>query len=566
MNNRYNLRKRNSLEDVYTLNKKQKTVESSFDQTEINDPESDSDSDSFINDEDEYYDSLINNIYQELKGYKIPKELFAGIMKSNILKLVDVISEENDKNQWKKGLSDEEIKVLEPKLIELQKNLKNENPSIVKILSANITEEDKKSCLQLFDVMNSYEIGSQDFYNTRSTLVQLLKSENQTEKDIEDLENFENSMKNVVLDGKSFKTKIFELKTTNEIKSIIYSKYIKLEKMSIMDSEFTGLKNQIEWSLSLPYDKSMTPQQFKNQDITNYMLETKMRLNKELDCLESVKNQLLLLLNDSFTSNNSKKAIALCGPPGTGKTSIAKAFAIAIGLPYYVVSMGGVKDSSFLQGNSDVWVGSSPGIIVKALKDMKCNNGIIIFDEVDKLGNTHEGIETQYSLLHISDFTQNNAFRDKYLIDIPIDLSNMWFFYLMNNTDSLDSAFKNRLPIINIPDYVFDEKINIAKNYIIPKELNVSGLDSNDVIFTTEAVQYIVHLQKSGNDGMRLIQNIIKNIISKIKFKKIHGKEAQHIFPNQYFEFELPLKINSAILLKLIDSKSDKFEYLSMYS
>ncbi len=507
----YNLRKR-SIDDEntydHTNTKKLKTLEISED--------SSSTDDSFIDDlEDNRINTFIDNIHSELKKYKVPRDILEQIIQTNILKLADVCSDEyfEKSKEWKTNLSEEEIKRLEPQFETITQELVDEQPNVAKILDANLTQLEKKRCLQLLDIMNSHEPGSSEFYEVNAQLIDILeKAKLKTKLDVQKLEKEEDRLKKIILDNYTLKDRILNLKAPDDTKSIIYSKYLKLEHLDISDSEYSTLKSWLEWAASLPYNKII---KLKTDDMYNFFTDVQKKLDTHLYGLKNIKQQLLLLLNNSLTSKKARKAIALCGPPGTGKTSIARAFAKSVGLPFDSISLGGMCDSTFLNGSDNVYVGATPSIIVKILKKMKYSNGIVQFDEVDKVP-----LDIQYALLHITDFIQNQEFCDKFLSEIKIDISKLWFFYSMNDENVIDKALKDRLPIIRVGSYNFHEKINIVKNYILPEELELVGMKSSDVIFTEEAARNIAYYNRNEfqNEGIRPIKNIVEDIVSKINF------------------------------------------------
>jgi ATP-dependent Lon protease len=499
--------------------------------------------------EDEY--DFIDDTEEDSSGRKVNGNVLLPFL-LNSLK-----TQEDESKDWSKDLSKRQIKKLRPTYEKIKDEMIDSNPSIDKILNAKLNKDERTRCFELFNMFKNSELYSELYYHYKNRLNDLLKkAENKSEEQFK-FEEKQETLFNQILekDKDSLKTKILRLNAPLNIKKIIYEKYLKLEKMDISDSEYTNLKNNIEWSISIPYNIVRNP--FQDKSTFDIISNTKKYLDSKLFGMEKVKQQLLLLLNNCLTSPNAKKAIALCGQPGVGKTSIAKTFAEAIGLPFEQISLGGAKDSTLFFGSDNVYIGSSPGIIVKLLKNMGSCDGIILFDEIDKLAETPEGREMQYALLHITDDAQKEHFRDKYLADITIDISKLWFFYSMNDEDSLDTALRDRLPIINVPNYKFDEKVQIIKNYTLPTELKDIGMNKDDLIISKEITESIV--KRFENDGLRQIKKYIRELVSKINFYRNCDEELRKTLLFKIKNFKLPYTIDSIkVLDDIMEPPTDK--------
>jgi ATP-dependent Lon protease len=191
----------------------------------------------------------------------------------------------------------------------------------------------------------------------------------------------------------------------------------------------------------------------------------------------------------------------------------------SLNLPFYHISLGGIKDGSFLDGFSNTYIGSKQGIIVDALIKMNCNNGIIFFDEIDKISDSIEGVEVVNQLIHILDNTQNNKFYDKYISDIPIDLSNIWFICSLNNLDVINPILKNRLFVVDVDGYGTIQKIEISKNILIPKKMKEYGLD-NQLHFDDQVIEYIINKHKKTDRGVRELKRNLDTICKRLDILK----------------------------------------------
>ena len=264
---------------------------------------------------------------------------------------------------------------------------------------------------------------------------------------------------------------------------------------------------------------------------TTFLKNVTNSLNTELYGMKYVKEQLLLFLNSKLTNPNMKGcSLALVGPPGVGKTTIARHLAEVMKWPFEQISFGGAGSSDFLKGHDYTYVGSRPGEIVRCLSRMKYKNGILFLDEYEKVS---ENKDIASSLLHITDFQQNHEFQDNYLSDIKIDLSQLWFIYSMNELPK-DTALRDRLFVINVPAYSHEDKANILTNFVIPKTLRNINLQSNDVYVDEKSARYIVNAISPDESGIRSIEQHTKDIVNKINF----------IIMNQDSDGNLPEEFN----------------------
>ncbi len=342
-------------------------------------------------------------------------------------------------------------------------------------------------------------------------------------------------------------TRILTCDHSDEIKSIIYDKYT--------NSTCDKYRAWIEYALKLP--TKMKPLPEMNQcDLIN-LFRTK--LNKYIYGMDNIKEELLALVATMLSSKINKsgratknKIIGLVGPPGIGKTMIARALADIFELPLEQISLGGANDSSVLEGHSFTYEGSEPGMIVKSIIKMKCTNGIFYFDEVEKTAN-HRSREVQHSLLHILDFTQNHDFRDKYITEIPIDLSNCVFILSMNSLDDMDSALKSRIPIVEFQGYTNQEKNIIFKQFLLPEILLNYDIDKKNIKVPHMVRQYIINKtveegHKNDRSGVRGLKNNIDKLIKHINLRFITN------------EIKYPYTVSINIMDKLLDTPRNKMD------
>ena len=350
---------------------------------------------------------------------------------------------------------------------------------------------------------------------------------------------------------------ILALPTSSDIKLTIYRKFVELRDNPETDSK---LRSWLKEVLRLPFDSIKV---FDNspEEMNKKLLDTRAILDKELFGMEKVKEQLLLFLHAKMVNPNSKGCcLALVGPPGVGKTSIAKCLAKAMELPFEQISFGGVQSSEFVKGHDYTYVGSKPGEIARCLSRMRYKNGIMFFDEYDKISQNKDIVS---SLLHITDFSQNHEFRDNYFSDITIDLSSLWFIYSMNEIPE-DSALQDRLFTIKIDGYTEKDKIQIVIRHLFPKYLKNLCIDQNDILIDEETACHLIRKSSKPNKGIRDIERLVKDVITKLSFIVQHGDMKVSFSLAQKLSY--PITLTKQIIDGVTKSNEDNTSsYLNMY-
>jgi ATP-dependent Lon protease len=274
-------------------------------------------------------------------------------------------------------------------------------------------------------------------------------------------------------------------------------------------------------------------------------------------------------LNDRLTNPNGKTQpiLALKGKPGVGKTHVAEAIAIATGLPFQKINLGGSVDSTIFKGSDNVWSGASPSLLLQLIARSGYNNPIVLLDEVDKLSENMKGLSIQHALLHVLDPLQNKTFQDGFLNEMNHDISNVWFILSMNDDTTLDPALKDRLEIIEIQDYTEEDKIKILENYTLPSLLKEKGLEKGDVVFTKETLRYLVKMYSQETSGMRCLKRIVNDILSKISLWNSVSLKQRESFQFSVPNFNnYPYIIKESYVPKLIQKPNKTASYKTMYS
>ena len=302
-------------------------------------------------------------------------------------------------------------------------------------------------------------------------------------------------------DYQKFKKKIAELAFEGEIKETVESE---LEKFSLMDpnsSEYIGTRNFLELVTTLPWKEDHFGLDDVKKRIIEYLAVRKMK--------QDSKGSILLLV----------------GPPGVGKTSIGRSIANAMNKPFYRFSVGGMRDEAEIKGHRRTYIGAMPGKIIQGLKITKTSSPVFMIDEVDKMGSSHNG-DPASALLEVLDPEQNISFRDTYL-DLPFNVSNVFFILTANTLDSVPGPLLDRAEIIHLSGYIDQEKIEIARKYLIPKNLKKNGLAKNQVKYTKAALVKIAE-EYAREAGVRHYEKCLDKIHRKIVTQMIFDSENKN--------------------------------------
>lgn len=331
--------------------------------------------------------------------------------------------------------------------------------------------------------------------------------------------------------GENQSTEIHELRTrgiwklwSKEVADIFEKELTKLERINPQSPDYNVQLTYLQTMLSLPWGVYTTD----NLNIKN----AERTLNKDHYGLEKVKERILehlavLQLKDDMKS----PIVCLYGPPGVGKTSLGRSIAAALKRQYVRMSLGGVHDEAEIRGHRKTYIGAMPGRIIKSLIKAGSSNPVIILDEIDKLGSDHRG-DPSSAMLEVLDPEQNNTFHDNYL-DVDYDLSKVMFIATANNLGTIPAALLDRMELIEVSGYITEEKIEIARRHLVPKELNNNGLKKEDVKLSKAALEYIIenHTRES---GVRELEKKINKIMRKIAldFARKGYKEVHNIKPD----------------------------------
>lgn len=291
-----------------------------------------------------------------------------------------------------------------------------------------------------------------------------------------------------------------------EVGKIFDRELAKLERLNPQSPDYNVQLSYLQVLLSLPWN-------VYSQDSLNIQNAEKV-LNKDHYGLEKVKERILEHLAVLKLKGDMKSPIiCLYGPPGVGKTSLGRSIATSLKRKYIRMSLGGVHDEAEIRGHRKTYIGAMPGRIIKSLIKAETSNPVIILDEIDKLGSDHHG-DPSSALLEVLDPEQNNSFHDNY-VDIDYDLSKVMFIATANNIGAIPPPLLDRMELIEVSGYITEEKIEIARRHLIPKELENNGLTKDNVKFTPPAIEYIIE-NYTRESGVRELEKKISKIMRKI--------------------------------------------------
>ena len=313
----------------------------------------------------------------------------------------------------------------------------------------------------------------------------------------------------------SFKKQIKKRNLPNEVIKVLNKEIERLEMMAQSTAEYGVTYNYIDWILALPWNEF-------TKDNDNILIAEKI-LNQDHFGLKDIKDRILEMIAVLQLKKNKKSPIqCFVGPPGVGKTSLGKSIARALNRKFVRLSLGGIRDEAEIRGHRRTYIGALPGRIIQGLKKAESSNPVFILDEIDKMGNDFRG-DTAASLLEVLDPQQNNSFSDHFL-ELGYDLSSIMFITTANTIYNIPTALLDRMEILNLPGYTPMEKIEIAKNFLIPRQIEENGLNIKNIKIQLSAIKELIeyYVREAGVRNLeRVIGNICRKIAKQIVEKKI---------------------------------------------
>ena len=315
----------------------------------------------------------------------------------------------------------------------------------------------------------------------------------------------------------NLKQRILDKKMPSEVEEKALKELSRMDKMNPSSPDYTVLNTYLDWLLDLPLNEESKDRES--------LLDAEAILEADHYGLEKVKERIVEYLAVlKLTGKVGGSILCLYGPPGVGKTSIAKSVARALDRKFVRMSLGGVKDEAEIRGHRKTYVGAMPGRIMYAMKDAGTCNPVVLLDEIDKLSSDLRG-DPASALLEVLDPEQNSTFRDRYL-EIPYDLSKVLFITTANSLDTIPSPLLDRMEVIELSGYTRNEKAEIAKRYLVPKEIEKNGLDSKKIEFTESGVYRLID-GFTREAGVRNLEREIGGVCRKAATSFAEGKRKR---------------------------------------
>lgn len=313
-----------------------------------------------------------------------------------------------------------------------------------------------------------------------------------------------------------YRKKLEESGIPEEYKAKLEKEINHLASMPPMMAETAVARNYLDWIFSLPWDK-------ETEDKLD-LKDAKKRLDREHYGLEKIKERILEYLAVRILAPDAKAPIiCFVGPPGVGKTSLAQSIADAMGRKFARISLGGIHDEAEIRGHRRTYIGAMPGRFIEAINQTKSKNPLLLLDEIDKVGADYKG-DPASALLEALDPEQNKAFHDNY-IDIPFDFSKVFFLATANTVSTIPAPLLDRMELIELSGYTEEEKIKIAKQYLVPRQMERNGLKSKDIRFTDALLKNIIR-GYTREAGVRELERTIGSLCRKVGKKIVMEDES----------------------------------------
>ena len=479
--------------------------------------------------DDSYLISHIRSAISDTLVYEdsnIPGEAKEAMLRVVKDLLGEFISKVRDTNIEKiKGLL--HIDILEELLLKVANDFVLDYKVKQEVLENNNLEE-------IYEILVSYIIKENEIITIKQNFQHQLREQidkNQKEYVLrEQLKLIQNELgdSSPVSEADTYEEKLEKLHISKEAKDKVMKEISRLRAMPSGSQELNVIRNYLETVFDIPWNK-------KTKDNTDIKKAASI-LDEEHYGLEKVKERIIEYLAVRMLNPNGHSPIlCLVGPPGTGKTSIAKSVANALNKKYIRISLGGVRDEAEIRGHRKTYIGAMPGRLVDGLRQAKVNNPLMLLDEIDKSSSDYKG-DISSALLEVLDPAQNHAFRDNY-VEIPIDLSKVLFIATANSISTIPRPLLDRMELIEISSYTENEKFHIAKDYLLKKQLLENGLYSKNVSITDEALKKIIH-NYTREAGVRNLERQIGNVFRKCARKVLEGRKTKIVIsPKKIEEF-----------------------------
>ena len=362
---------------------------------------------------------------------------------------------------------------------------------------------------------------------------------------------------------KPYRLSVLESDIPHNFKACALKKINMLRYMEPGAGEFYKVRNWVDTFMKIPFNKFSTLPISRGDGLEkchDFMEKSKNILDSAVHGLNDAKMQIMQFVGQWITNPSAiGSAIAIKGPMGTGKTTLVKeGISKILGRDFAFIALGGATDSSFLEGHSYTYEGSSWGQIVEILIKSKTMNPVIYFDELDKISDTPKGEEITGILTHLTDTAQNNQFHDKYFSEIDFDLSKCLFIFSYNDESKINPILRDRMYRIETKGYDSKQKTTISKDYLMPKIREQVCFDKEDIIIDDETLSYIIEQYTDKEQGVRNLKRCLEIIHTKLNLYRLMKPETNLFEEDMTLKVEFPFTLNKEIVGKLIKKGSNK--------
>ena len=369
---------------------------------------------------------------------------------------------------------------------------------------------------------------------------------------------------------KPYRISLLESDMPDLYKSIALRKINTLRYMAPGEGEYNKVKNWVDTFMQIPFNKYCNlPINISDgtEKCHEFMERAKSNLDAAAYGLNDAKMQIMQFIGQLIANPTSVgTAIAIKGPMGTGKTTLVKeGISKILDRPFEFIALGGATDSSFLEGHSYTYEGSTWGKIVDILIKSKCMNPVIYFDELDKVSDTPKGEEIIGILTHLTDTTQNSGFHDKYFSEIDFDLSKVLFIFSYNDEDKINPILKDRMYRIQTNGYDSKQKIIIANNYLVPKVISNVNFNKEDITISDDTLKYIMDNYTNKEKGVRNLKRCIEIIYTKINLYRLMKPDTNLFEEDVSLSVTFPFTVTTDVVQKLIKKEENDEYYKNFY-
>lgn len=524
---------------------------------------------------------FIATIFGKIREYST--EIFGAAMIEaiqGITEYIQKIQEDDDildewiDDSWKRGMDPMEIKKRTQQLKDLIKELDKDVPIISEILDSGLNNEEKGRAVQLYDLLNSLPRLSVEYGAAKEALLTIMgKHPVLGEEQLEKCKQMEQIMNQNRPNKLTLRQRVYLSCYDEENMRILYDMVVRLESMAINDGDYAGIKDIIETALSLPIGKSIKPIVGPNdpeEKVIDFLVNLRSILDEEIYGMKDIKDYIIEMISTRISNPDvTGDVIAFEGPPGTGKTLFVKCISKALDVPMEIISLAGAHDPSYIEGFLSTYSKSTYGRLIGALKKIQYDNGIILWDEADKI-DENRSTAISGPLIVIFDPEQNNKFKDKFLGDIAVDVSKLLHFITMNDRKSINFIAADRMDIIPVRALSLEEKIGAAKLKVIPEAMKKAGLNPDDVIFDNDDIIRYIIMKSQQEPGMRQHKRVLERIFKRINvLKRVSlkdGSTGKLELAYKVKDFKIPLRITKKIVDELyVEDQNGSSGFLSMF-